>query len=55
MGKKDGFINGVNNISALVGDYKDRMVFTSCVDDVILQQYVVQSYVVYMEVWARHC
>ena len=43
IGKKDGFINGVNNISALIDGYEDRIIFTGYVDDVTLQQYVVQS------------
>ena len=43
VGKKDGFINGVNNISALVEGYEDRIVFTGYVDDSTLQQYVLQS------------
>lgn len=43
VGRKDGFINGVNDISALIDGYEDRIVFTGYVDDVTLQQYVVQS------------
>lgn len=43
IGKKDGFINGVNNISVLIDGYEDRIIFTGYVDDVTLQQYVVQS------------
>lgn len=43
VGKKDGFINGLNNISELIKGYEDRIVFTGYVDDDTLKQYVVQS------------
>ena len=43
VGKKDGFINGLNNISELIKGYEDRIVFTGYVDDDALKQYVVQS------------
>lgn len=43
VGKKDGFINGLTNISELIKGYEDRIVFTGYVDDDTLKQYVVQS------------
>ena len=43
VGKKEGFINGINNISELIRGYEDRIIFTGYVDDETLKQYVVQS------------
>lgn len=43
IGKKEGFINGIDNISELIKGYENRIVFTGYVDDTMLKQYVIQS------------
>lgn len=43
VGKRAGFINGIDNIAGLIEGYEDRIIFTGYVDDEKLKQYVVQS------------
>lgn len=43
IGKRDGFINGINNIASLIEGYEERIIFTGYIDDEVLKQYVVQS------------
>lgn len=43
VGKKDGFLNGDNNIDSLIKGWEKRIFFTGWVSDEELQQYVAQS------------
>lgn len=43
VGKKDGFITGIDNIKTEITGFEDRIIFTGYVDDDILQQYVAHA------------
>ena len=43
VGKKDGFITGIDNIKTEITGFEDRIIFTGYVDDDTLQQYVANA------------
>jgi glycosyltransferase involved in cell wall biosynthesis len=43
VGKKDGFITGIDNINTLIKGLEDRIIFTGYLDDKTLQYYVVNA------------
>ena len=43
VGKKEGFLTGMNNITELIKGMEDRVTFTGYVSDAELQQYVVHA------------